>query len=59
MRNKNTGEEIKLIKVDLTSMDSIKQAEKKKRLLENKGYTLIEEDIGFNTYTMSYIKKAV
>jgi hypothetical protein len=46
-----------MIKIDLTNIDSIKMAEKKKAELENKGYTLSEKIIGFSTAKFVYIKK--
>lgn len=45
--NNMEGLKMKKIEIDLRSEQSMKQAEKKKTRLENKGYTLTMEDIGF------------
>jgi len=50
---------MKTIKINLNNEKSIKQAEKKKTLLENKGYILIAEDIGFSTATLFYKKDII
>jgi len=46
---------IKYIKIDFNNIKSIKNAEKKKSLLENKGYSLVLTKSGFNNVILKYI----
>jgi len=45
---------IKSIYIDYNDENSIRKAENKKKDLENKGYVLIGEDIGFLTARLIY-----
>lgn len=48
---------VKEIRFNTDSLAGIQYAERQKTRLENQGYTLIREKVGFNTATLIYRKE--